>query len=48
MQIEESENLKFDIELLTDEKNMLEDDLTKLTLANGQLEMRINELEKSN
>ena len=30
MQIEESENLKFDIEILTDEKNMLESELTEL------------------
>lgn len=47
MQIEEAEGLKFDIELLTDEKSMLEDDLNKLSMSNRELESKVQELQKS-
>lgn len=38
MQIEEGESLKFDIEMLQDEKAMLEDDLSQATQTIHDLE----------
>jgi hypothetical protein len=43
MQIEESENLKFDIEILNDEKSMLEGDISQLRNTISTLESRLAE-----
>jgi chromosome segregation ATPase len=47
MQIEESENLKFDIEILNDEKSMLEGDISQLRNTIGTLESRLAEAQHS-
>ena len=47
MQIEESENLKFDIEILNDEKSILEGDISQLRNTIGTLESRLAEAQHS-
>lgn len=44
MQLEESENLKFDIEILTEEKAMIETELNQARSSNKDLEKQIQEL----
>ena len=41
MQLEESENLKFDIEILTEEKGMIETDLTQARNTARELETKL-------
>lgn len=41
MQLEESENLKFDIEILTEEKAMIEADLTQSRNTARELETKL-------
>ena len=43
MQIEESENLKFDIEILNDEKAMLESDVSQLRANVHSLENKLGD-----
>lgn len=47
MQIEESDNLKFDIEILNDEKFMLEGDISQLRNTISALESRLTEAQNS-
>ena len=46
MKIEEGESLKFDIELLTDEKNMLKGENDDLVTAINEAESKFNECQK--
>lgn len=46
MQIEEGESLKFDIELLNDDKIMLEQDLAASKVTVSNLEIRLQEMSK--
>lgn len=47
MQIEESESLKFDIEILNDEKTMLEGDIHQLRSNVATLESRLSESQQA-
>lgn len=47
MQLDECESLKFDIEMLTDEKGLLEEDLTRAQIQLKEAEGRVSEAVKA-